>query len=181
MSRIGSKPIILPESVKVEIKDGKLNFTGPKGNLVVALPEKITAEIEGTHLKLSRHGEDKFARAYHGLGRSLAYNAVLGVSQGFTKELELVGTGYRVSVQGDNLVLSLGFSHPITFNAVPGVTLTIEGNNKIKIVGIDKQLVGQVAANIRKLREPEPYKGKGIRYTDEVVRRKPGKAAAKAA
>lgn len=180
MSRIGNKPIVLPESVKVEIKDGKLNITGPKGSLVVALPEKITAEIEGTHLKLNRHGEDKFARAYHGLGRSLAYNAVVGVSHGFTKELELVGTGYRVVASGGDLVFSLGFSHPITFNAVAGVSFAVEGNNKIKVEGIDKQLVGQIAANIRALREPEPYKGKGIRYSDEVVRRKAGKAAASA-
>lgn len=181
MSRIGSKPIIMPDSVKVEIKDGKLFFTGQKGSLVVELPEKITAEVDGTQLKLSRHGEDKFARAYHGLGRSLAYNAVLGVSQGYTKDLELVGTGYRVAAQGANLVFSLGYSHPITFSAVPGVSFAVDGNTKVKITGIDKQLVGQVAANIRALREPEPYKGKGIRYSDEVVRRKPGKAAAKGA
>jgi len=181
MSRIGIKPITLPESVKVEIKDGKLNFAGPKGNLVVVLPNKITAVVEGTQLKISRHGEDKVARAFHGLGRSLANNAVIGVSQGYTKELELVGTGYRVVASGGNLVFSLGFSHPITFNAVTGVAFAVEGNNKVKITGIDKQLVGQVGANIRKLREPEPYKGKGIRYSDEVVRRKAGKAAAKGA
>lgn len=181
MSRIGSRPITLPDSVKVEINRDQLNFTGPKGNLSVTLPEKITATLEEGHLKIARKGEDKVARAFHGLGRSLAQNAVIGVSNGYTKELELVGTGYRVALQGGNLVLSLGFSHPITFSPVAGVTFTVEGNNKIKIVGIDKQLVGQVAANIRKLREPEPYKGKGIRYSDETVRRKAGKAAAKGA
>lgn len=181
MSRIGSRPITLPDSVKVEIVRDQLNFTGPKGSLSVTLPEKITAALEDGHLKIARKGEDKVARAYHGLGRSLAQNAVIGVSHGYTKELELVGTGYRVALQGGNLVLSLGFSHPITFVAVPGVAFAIEGNTKIKIVGIDKQLVGQVAANIRKLRPPEPYKGKGIRYSDEVIRRKAGKAAAKGA
>jgi large subunit ribosomal protein L6 len=181
MSRIGIRPITLPESVKVEINAGKINFSGPKGNLSVDLPSKINAAVDGKFLKVTRTGDDKVVRAFHGLGRSLAQNAVIGVSNGFTKELELVGTGYRVALQGGSLVLSLGFSHPITFAAVPGVTLTVEGNNKIKITGIDKQLVGQVAANIRKLKEPEPYKGKGIRYSDEVVRRKPGKAAAKGA
>lgn len=181
MSRIGVKPINLPESVKVDITDGKMNFTGPKGNLSVTLPDGISAQVEDKRLKLTRSGEDKFARALHGLGRSLAQNAVIGVSEGFTKELELVGTGYRVSAQGGNLVFSLGYSHPITFKAVSGITFAVEGNNKVKVTGIDKQLVGQVAANIRALRSPEPYKGKGIRYTDEVIRRKAGKAAAKSA
>lgn len=181
MSRIGVKPINLPESVKVDITDGKMNFTGPKGNLSVTLPDGISAQVEDKRLKLTRSGEDKFARALHGLGRSLAQNAVIGVSEGFTKELELVGTGYRVSAQGGNLVFSLGYSHPITFKAVNGITFAVEGNNKVKVTGIDKQLVGQVAANIRALRSPEPYKGKGIRYTDEVIRRKAGKAAAKSA
>ena len=181
MSRIGSRPITIPDSVKVEITRDQLNFTGPKGNLSVTLPEKITATLEDGHLKITRKGEDKVARAFHGLGRSLAQNAVIGVSNGYTKELELVGTGYRVALQGGSLVLSLGFSHPITFAPVAGVTFTVEGNNKIKITGIDKQLVGQVSANIRKLREPEPYKGKGIRYSDETIRRKAGKAAAKGA
>ena len=181
MSRIGTRPITLPDSVKVEIKADQLNFTGPKGNLSVTLPKKITATIEDGHLKIARQGEDKVARAFHGLGRSLAQNAVIGVSHGYTKELELVGTGYRVALQGSNLVLSLGYSHPITFTAVAGVAFAVEGNNKIKVEGIDKQLVGQVAANIRKLRPPEPYKGKGVRYSDEVIRRNPGKAAAKTA
>ena len=181
MSRIGTRPITLPDSVKVEITRDLLTFTGPKGHLSVTLPDKITAVIEDGHLKIARKGEDKVARAFHGLGRSLAQNAVIGVAHGYTKELELVGTGYRVALQGGNLVLSLGFSHPINFTAVAGVAFAVEVNNKIKVVGIDKQLVGQVAANIRKLRPPEPYKGKGIRYSDEIIRRKPGKAAAKGA
>lgn len=181
MSRIGSKPIILPQSVKVDITGGKINLVGPKGTLSVNLPEKITAEVDDQHLKIVRHGEDKFARAYHGLGRSLVQNAVIGVTSGFTKELELVGTGYRVALQGTSLVFSLGFSHPVVFSAVTGATFTLEGNNKVKVSGIDKQLVGQVAANIRKLRPPEPYKGKGIRYSDETIRRKAGKVAAKGA
>lgn len=181
MSHIGSRPITLPESVKVDIARGSLSVTGPKGNLTVPLPNRISAKVEENHLIFERSGEDKDAKALHGLGRSLANNAVIGVSAGYNKELELVGTGYRVALQGGNLVLSLGFSHPITFQAVEGVTFAVEGNNKIKITGIDKQLVGQVAANIRELRRPEPYKGKGIRYSDEVIRRKAGKAAAKGA
>ena len=156
MSRIGTRPITLPESVKVDIAKGSLSVTGPKGNLTVPLPEKISAKLEDNRLVFSRTGEDKTVKALHGLGRSLAANAIIGVSAGYTKELELVATGYRVVLQGGNLVLSLGFSHPVTFQAVPGITFAVEGNNKIKVVGIDKQLVGQVAANIRKLRPPEP-------------------------
>lgn len=181
MSRIGAKPIILPESVKVDIQAKKLNFTGPLGNLSVDLPAGVSASVEEGKLKVVRAGDDKVARANHGLGRSLAQNAVIGVSTGYAKELELVGTGYRVVSQGTNLVFSLGFSHPITFASVPGVTFVVDGNNKVKVSGIDKQLVGQVSANIRELRPPEPYKGKGIRYSDEVVRKKAGKTAAKGA
>lgn len=181
MSRIGRKAIIIPSAVKLDIATDKITVTGPKGQLFVPVQGKVKAVLEGDKLSFSRSADDKATRALHGLARSLAQNAVDGVTTGFVKDLELVGTGYRVAATGSNLTLSLGFSHPIVFKAVPGITLAVEGQTKIKISGIDKQLVGQVAANIRKLKQPEPYKGKGIRYSDEVIRRKAGKAAAKGA
>lgn len=181
MSRIGQKPITIDSSVKIDVKGQLVSVTGPKGVLTVSLPTAVKAELVDGSLVVTRNGSDKQTKAYHGLSRSLLNNAVSGVTEGFTKELELVGTGYRVAAQGGNLVFSLGFSHPINFTAVPGITFAVDGNNKLKITGIDKQLVGQVAANIRKLRPPEPYKGKGIRYVNEVIRRKAGKAAAKGA
>ncbi|MBI1872174.1 50S ribosomal protein L6, partial [Candidatus Collierbacteria bacterium] len=174
MSRIGNKPIILPDSVKLEIAKGKLSFNGPKGNLEVIVPKQISVSQEENKLKFTRENDEKSVKALHGLVRSLAQNAVIGITAGYSKDLELVGTGYRVASQAGNLVLSLGFSHPITVKPVEGVTFAVEGNTKIKVTGIDKQLVGQVAANIRKLRPPEPYKGKGIRLIGEVIRRKPG-------
>lgn len=181
MSRIGNRPIHLPDSVKASVSGKKISFTGPKGDLFVDLPSHTSATVEGNLLKISRSSDEKEAKAYHGLARSLANNAVIGVSSGFVKDLELVGTGYRVAASGANLTFSLGLSHPVIFKAVPGVTLAVEGQTKVKVTGIDKQIVGQVAANIRALRPPEPYKGKGIRYSDEVIRRKAGKAAAKTA
>lgn len=181
MSRIGNKPITLPDSVKLEIGKDKLTFAGPKGSLAVDLPKVITVSQEAGKIKVIRSNDEKSVKALHGLVRSLAQNAVIGVTAGYSKDLELVGTGYRVALQDGNLVLSLGFSHPITVKPVEGVIFAVEGNTKIKVAGIDKQLVGQVAANIRKLRPPEPYKGKGIRVVGEVIRRKPGKAAAKGA
>jgi len=181
MSRIGNKPIHLPQSVKVEITRDQIKVAGPKGNLEVTLPKVITAKSDAGLLQFSRTSDEKSIKALHGLVRSLSANAILGVTTGFSKDLELVGTGYRVATSGANLVLSLGYSHPIVFNPVSGVTFAVEGNTKIKLTGIDKQLVGQVAANIRKLRPPEPYKGKGIRIVGEVIRRKSGKAAAKTA
>ena len=181
MSRIGRKPLHLPSSVSFEQSGNLLRFTGPKGTLEVLLPDPIRVEAKDSVLSFTRQNDIPATRALHGLVRRLSQNAVTGVTDGFSKSLQLVGTGYRVALQGGNLVLSLGFSHPINFTAVAGVAFAVEGNNKIKVVGIDKQLVGQVAANIRKLRPPEPYKGKGIRYSDEVIRRKPGKAAAKTA
>jgi large subunit ribosomal protein L6 len=181
MSRIGNKPVHIPDSVKITIDGKKLTMVGPKGTLFVDMPGGITAAVDEKLLKVARTSDTNQFKALHGLARSLANNAIIGVSAGYVKDLELVGTGYRVAVAGANLVFSLGLSHQITFKPVQGVTLAVEGQTKIKITGIDKQLVGQVAANIRALRPPEPYKGKGIRYVDEVVRRKPGKAAVKSA
>ncbi len=181
MSRIGRKSITIPTGVKVDVTPTLLTVTGPKGQLTVPVQGKVAAHLEADKLSFSRTSEDKETRALHGLARSLAQNAIDGVTTGYVKDLELVGTGYRVAATGANLTLSLGFSHPVIFKAVPGVTLAVDGQTKIKISGIDKQLVGQVAANIRRLKAPEPYKGKGIRYSDEVVRRKAGKTAAKGA
>ena len=177
MSRIGQKPVHLPEGVKVQIENDLVSIVGPKGTLTTPNPRKITVKEEDGKIIVGRKDDVPTSKALHGLIRSLIKNAVDGVTSGFQKELELVGTGYRVSTHPEGISLTLGFSHPVVFKKIKGVELKLEGNNKIFISGIDKQLVGQVAADIRNLRPPEPYKGKGIRYVDEVVRRKAGKAA----
>jgi large subunit ribosomal protein L6 len=177
MSRIGLKPVKITPEIQVSVADGKINLTGSKGNLSVPLPRQIEIKIDDGKAYFTRKQENNETKALHGLTRSLFQNAVTGITSGYEKKLELVGTGYRVKLEGTNLNLSLGFSHPVIFKAVPGVEMTIEGNNIIYLKGIDKHLVGQVAANIRALRPPEPYKGKGIRYSDEVIRRKAGKTA----
>lgn len=179
MSRIGKKAIILPAGVTVTPGTTEIVVKGPKGELKVVTFPGITMEVVEGKVQVTRTNEERQTRAYHGLVRSLIENAVEGVSTGYKKTLKLVGTGYRVAAKGSALGLSLGFSHPVTFEAVPGVKFTIEGNDTIHLESIDKQLVGQVAANIRKIRPPEPYKGKGVRYSDEVVRRKAGKTATK--
>lgn len=181
MSRIGRKPLYLPTTVKFEKTEGNLKFTGPKGTLESVLPEGIMVEEKDNVLSFTRVNDVPAVRALHGLARRLAQNAVTGVTEGFVKDLVLLGTGYRVAMHPEGLSLSVGFSHPVIFKKVPGVTITIEGQDKIKVVGIDKQLVGQVAANIREIKKPEPYKGKGIRYSDEVVIKKQGKTATKTA
>lgn len=179
MSRIGRKPLYLPETVKVEKLAGSLKFTGPKGTLESVVPKGIKVEQKDNVLSFTRESDVPAVRALHGLARRLAQNCVLGVTEGFVKHLQLLGTGYRVTGNAEGLSLSLGFSHPVIFKNVPGITITVEGQDKIHISGIDKQLVGQVAANIRELKKPEPYKGKGIRYVDEVVIKKQGKTATK--
>ena len=181
MSRIGRKPLFLPDTVKVEITDGALKFTGPKGNLESVIPKGIKVDQKDNTLNFTRESDIPEVRALHGLARRLAQNCVTGVTEGFEKHLQLLGTGYRVANHPEGLSLSLGFSHPVIFKKVPGVNITVEGQDKIHISGIDKQLVGQVAANIRELKKPEPYKGKGIRYVDEVVMKKQGKTATKTA
>lgn len=177
MSRIGLKPVTIPKDIQIEIQRNKINLTNSKGNLSVPLSRLIEIEIKEDKAFFTRKQETNEAKAFHGLTRSLFQNAITGLTSGYQKKLELVGTGYRVKLEGSDLNLSLGYSHPTIFKAVPGVEITIEGNNIIYIKGIDKHLVGQVAANIRALRPPEPYKGKGVRYSDEVVRRKAGKTA----
>ncbi len=176
MSRIGREPIKIPDGVDVQIEGRNLVVSGSKGQLEMTLSPQIKAEKTGSEILISAEKQDKFSRSLHGLNRSLVNNMVLGVTIGWTKNLEMVGVGYRVQGGGDTLTLSVGFSHPVIIKAPTGVTFTIVDNTKITVSGIDKKLVGQVAANIRATKPPEVYKGKGIRYAGEYVRKKPGKA-----
>ena len=180
MSRIGKTPITLPEKVKVSISDGqKVIVEGPKGKLNWELPKAISLATEGTTLTLMRADEERTTRALHGLSRALLNNMVTGVSKGFRKDLEIQGVGFRAAVKGDKLDLSIGYSHPVLFPIPKEIKVVVTDNTKISIEGIDKHLVGQVAADIRAFYPPEPYKGKGIRYSDEKVRRKEGKTVQK--
>lgn len=181
MSKIGRNPIQLPSGVTVNITGAQVVVKGSKGELNYTLPQGISATLEGTTLTLTRKNDEKALRALHGLSRAILANMVTGVATGFSKTLELVGTGYRVRQAGNKLVLSLGFSHEIEYPAPAGIDFKVEGTNLITVSGFDKQLVGQVAAEIRGYKKPEPYKGKGVRYQGEVVRRKAGKAAKAAA
>ena len=178
MSRIGRQPIPVPSGVEVDIRDGGIRVKGPRGELERSLPQQITVRREDGTILVERHAEDGPNRSLHGLTRSLVNNMVVGVTQGFSKRLEINGVGYRATVAGGNLVLQLGFSHPVLYPAPPGVQFVVQGN-AITVSGADKELVGEVAAQIRRVRPPEPYKGKGIKYAEEVIRRKAGKAGAK--
>lgn len=175
MSKIGRQPVPIPEKVTAKIAGDILEISGPKGNLTLTVHPEVTVAIEANQLVVRAKKSDKFSRSLHGLTKALIANMVEGVTQGFEKRLELVGTGYRVQQQGKNLRFSLGFSHEVEFPTPEGVEVKAEGQNKIVVTGSNKQLVGQAAADIRALRSPEPYKGKGIRYEGEVVRRKAGK------
>jgi large subunit ribosomal protein L6 len=176
MSRIGKLPIPLPAGVTVAIDGQNVSVKGPKGELALTISEPIKVTLEDNSVIVSRPDDEAKSKSLHGLSRTLIANNVHGVSTGFTKTLEIVGTGYRAAAKGSNLELALGFSHPVVIEPPQGITLTVEGNTKIIISGVDKQAVGEVAANIRKIRKPEPYKGKGIRYEGERVRRKAGKS-----
>lgn len=176
MSRIGKIPIAIPAGVEVTIDGNSVTVKGPKGELSQIVPEPIAVSIEDGEVQVTRPDEERESRSLHGLVRTLIYNDIVGVTEGYSKKLEIVGTGYRVLAKGNDLELSLGFSHTITVSAPEGISFQVEGNNKITVSGINKQLVGEEAAKIRKLRKPEPYKGKGIRYAGEYVRRKAGKA-----
>ena len=177
MSRIGKAPIPVPSGVDVTVADGRVTVKGPKGSLDRDIPGTITIRQEGAELLVERPDDERQSRAMHGLVRSLVNNMVVGVTDGFTKQLEIIGVGYRATAKGaDTLDLALGFSHPVEVKAPAGVTFEVPSPNRIDVKGTDKELVGQVAANIRKLRKPEPYKGKGVRYAGEVVRRKAGKS-----
>ncbi|MGS0745401.1 50S ribosomal protein L6 [Syntrophomonas erecta subsp. sporosyntropha] len=179
MSRIGKKPITLPKGVEVSIDGNLVTVKGPKGVLSQEIPASISIAQEGDSLNLQRASDSKQDRSYHGLSRALVANMVQGVSQGFERKLELVGVGYRAQMQGKKLVISIGFSHPVELDPPEGIEFEVPAATKITIKGIDKQLVGNTAAHIRAIRKPEPYKGKGIKYENEVVRRKAGKAGAK--
>jgi large subunit ribosomal protein L6 len=176
MSRIGKVPVPVPAGVDVQIDGAVVTVKGPKGTMTHTIPAPIAvAQEEGT-LVVTRPDDERASRSLHGLTRTLLANLVTGVTEGYTKKLEIVGTGYRVVAKGTDLEFALGFSHPVVVNAPEGITFAVETPTKFSVSGIDKQQVGEVAANIRKIRKPEPYKGKGVRYAGEVVRRKAGKA-----
>ena len=180
MSRIGRKPIPLPQGVKVEIGESSLEVKGPKGALTCIVPPGVKIVKDGGGLKAVPNVDDGSLSAMHGLARSLAANAVKGVTEGFSKNLEVVGVGYKISKKGNAILFTLGYSHPIEFPLPEGISATLdEKGGKIAITGADKQLVGQIAANIRRLRPPDPYKNKGIRYAGEVLKKKAGKTGTK--
>ena len=180
MSRIGRMPITVPAGVEVSVAEGNVvTVKGPKGTLTQKLHPNMTIEQDGAVLHVKRPDDSKENRSLHGLTRTLLHNMVVGVNETYRKELEINGVGYRASKEGKNLVMNLGYSHPVTVSEVDGITIEVPGPNKVVIVGCDKQQVGQFAAEVREKRPPEPYKGKGIKYVDEVIRRKVGKTGAK--
>ena len=176
MSRIGKSPIPVPAGVEVNISGSDVTVKGPKGTLSLTVASPITVAMADGQIVVTRPDDERVSRSLHGLTRTLIANQIIGVTEGYTKGLEIVGTGFRVAAKGSDLEFALGYSHPITVKPPQGITFAVEGNTKITVSGIDKQAVGEVAANIRKLRKPEPYKGKGVRYAGEVVRRKAGKS-----
>ncbi|MBI3925466.1 MAG: 50S ribosomal protein L6 [Armatimonadetes bacterium] len=181
MSRIGKKPITLPKGVDVKFVPGQVHIKGPKGELSQAIDPSLEVKVEDGNVLVLRPNDERRMRAQHGLARTLIFNMVTGVTEGFTRSLQIIGVGYRATQQGKGIQLQLGHSHPINIDPIPGIEFEVEVDNrakinKVHIRGTDKQKVGQVAANLRGLRPPEPYKGKGMRYVDEVVQRKMGKA-----
>ncbi|UVI37209.1 50S ribosomal protein L6 [Brevibacterium spongiae] len=176
MSRIGKNPISVPSGVEVKVDGQDVAVKGPKGELSVTIAEPITVSLEEGVITVARPDEERESRSLHGLSRTLINNMIVGVTEGYSKGLEIVGTGYRVLAKGSNLEFALGYSHPIVVEPPEGISFSVDGQTKVAVHGIDKQLVGETAANIRKLRKPEPYKGKGVRYAGEIVRRKVGKA-----
>ena len=176
MSRIGRLPIDVPAGVTVSVTGREVAVKGPKGELTLTVASPIEVAVEENQVLVSRPDDERESRSLHGLTRTLISNNIIGVTQGYTKGLEVVGTGYRVAQKGSSVEFALGFSHPVLIEPPAGITLTVEGNNKLTVSGIDKQAVGEAAANIRKIRKPEPYKGKGVRYAGENVRRKAGKS-----
>jgi len=176
MSRIGRLPIDIPSGVDVTVDGRQVTVKGPKGQLALTVAQPIAVAIEDGRVVVTRPDDERESRSLHGLTRTLIANNIVGVTQGYTKGLEVVGTGYRVQARGANIEFALGFSHPVLVEPPAGITFTVEGNNRLTVSGIDKQAVGETAANIRKIRKPEPYKGKGVRYAGENVRRKAGKS-----
>lgn len=176
MSRIGRKSILIPDGVTVATDGQAVSVKGPKGELALTVAKPITVKVEDGHVFVSRPNDERDSRSLHGLTRTLINNQIIGVTVGFSKGLEIVGTGYRAAQKGTSVEFALGFSHPVIVEPPVGIVLTVESVNKLTVSGIDKQAVGEVAANIRKIRKPEPYKGKGVRYAGEIVRRKAGKS-----
>src|SRR5215831_3264107 len=179
MSRIGKKPIAVPDKVKVDIKSDSVVVTGPKGSVTNLIPPGITWQQKDKQLVAVRQDDSGPQRAFHGLARALVANAVRGVTDGFKRELEIVGVGYRAEAKKNSVVFTLGFSHPIEYPIPPGINITVDKQTKLVVSGVDRQQVGQVAANIRGLKKPDPYKNKGIRYTGERLKKKAGKAGGK--
>ena len=181
LSRIGRKTIPIPSGVKVEVGYGEVTVTGPRGTLTQEYHPDVVVRVEDGQIVVERLSERKFHHALHGLTRSLVANAVVGVTEGYSRTLELMGVGYRVQAAGDGVILNVGYSHPVEIHPPDGVTMEIEGNNRVHVRGIDKQKVGQLAAQVRRVRPPNAYKEKGIRYQGELLRFKPGKSAARKA
>jgi large subunit ribosomal protein L6 len=180
MSRIGKKPVTIPKGVEVKTEGSLLTVKGPKGELSNRIPPGLTVSIDGGEIRISRSGDEPRVRAFHGLLRALLANSVTGVTTGFSRDLEIVGVGYKAEVRGKAIVLSIGYSHPVNFPIPPGISVSLDAKaGKLSISGADRQQVGQTAAEIRKLRIPDPYKAKGIKYATEVIRRKVGKAGGK--
>jgi large subunit ribosomal protein L6 len=179
MSRIGKKPITIPKGVTVKVLDGAVEVQGPKGKLKQAFPSGINFELTDGHLTAKRGTENPDLAKFHGLARTLVANAVAGVTEGFKRELDIVGVGYRAELKGKQIILALGYSHAVVFDIPVGIDVTIDKQTHMTVTGVDRQLVGQVAANLRRLREPDPYKQKGVRYTGEVLKKKAGKTGAK--
>ena len=176
MSRIGRLPIDIPAGVTVSVDGSEVAVKGPKGELSLTVASPIEVKIEENQVLVSRPDDERESRSLHGLTRTLINNNIIGVTEGYTKDLEVVGTGFRVQQKGESIEFAVGYSHPVQFDPPEGITLKVEGANKVTVSGISKQNVGETAANIRKIRKPEPYKGKGVRYAGENVRRKAGKA-----
>jgi large subunit ribosomal protein L6 len=179
MSRIGKQPVPLPKGVKVKLADGKLTVTGPRGTLSQVMPPRVKINIGAKEITVEPQDDSRLSRSYWGLARTLAANLVTGTTEGFTKVLELVGTGYKVEAKGDTLVFSVGYSNPVVFHLPKGITAKVEKANRIEISGANKEELGQTVAVIRRLRPPDPYKAKGIKFAGEVIRRKVGKAGAR--
>ena len=178
MSRVGRKPIVVPKDVNVQVTETRLSIQGPKGSLTTPVPAGIRFAVESGQLGCSRSNDERQQRAQHGLARALAQNAVKGVTDGFSKELDIVGVGYRAQVEGAKLICALGYSHPVEYPIPEGIKISVEKQTRVTVTGIDRQKVGQVAAEIRQLRKPDPYKQKGVRYVGEVLKKKAGKAGA---
>jgi large subunit ribosomal protein L6 len=179
MSRIGKKPITIPKGVTVKVADGAVEVQGPKGKLTQYVPRGIDFSVDGGQIVARLATEEAELGKFHGLARSLVANAVVGVTDGFKKQLDIVGVGYRAEVKAKQVIFALGYSHAVVFDIPPGIDIAIDKQTHITVTGVDRQLVGQVAANIRRLRKPDPYKQKGVRYTGEVLKKKAGKTGAK--